>query len=73
MKHIHGHKHNLIYCDVCDTVYCSSCDREWKSSYYSYTWNSPLIGYTWGGTGETGWSWSGTTITTNHNHKEIKK
>jgi len=40
-RHNHNHcLHDLKYCDHCDTVYCTKCDREWgvHVHYQPYTW-----------------------------------
>jgi hypothetical protein len=38
-KHTHNHcLHDLKYCDHCDTVYCTKCDREWIGHAH-YTWH----------------------------------
>jgi len=45
-RHNHSHcLHDLKYCEHCDVVYCTLCDREWGGHvhYQPYTWY-------WGGT-----------------------
>jgi len=58
-RHNHSHcMHDLRYCEHCDAVYCTKCDREWGGQpHYIYT--TPYIWYyqsvpytiTWGSTG----------------------
>jgi len=58
-RHNHDHcLHDLKYCEHCDTVYCTKCDREW-SGHAHYYYSQPYIWYytgvpytiTWGSTG----------------------
>lgn len=40
-NHSHSHcSHDLKYCDHCDVVYCTKCDREWGGHvhYEPYRW-----------------------------------
>lgn len=38
MKHKHDHcEHDLKYCEHCDVVYCTKCDREW-GGHQHWTW-----------------------------------
>ena len=58
MKHDHCHcSHTLRFCERCDSVYCTKCNREWGSHsnwrynypYFigrSYTTDNPNITYT---------------------------
>jgi len=47
-RHNHSHcLHDLKYCDHCDTVYCTKCDREWGGhQHYGYTWYYSGVPYT---------------------------
>lgn len=53
--------HNLKYCSVCDVVYCTTCNREWRA--YRF-WGEPYITYT------RDYSYSTGTVIANHIHKE---
>lgn len=54
-RHNHSHcLHDLKYCEHCDVVYCTKCDREWgghdHSGYYWIYGGTPYR-ITWGDTG----------------------
>lgn len=56
-RHNHSHcLHDLKYCDHCDVVYCTKCDREWGGHNHTY-WYYSGIPYrvTWSGIGSGGW------------------
>ena len=47
-NHNHNHcAHDLHYCEHCDSVYCTKCDREW-SGHYHFTYTTPYIWYYYG-------------------------
>lgn len=63
-NHSHSHcPHDLKYCEHCDVVYCTKCDREW-GGHQHYTWYYAGTPYrvTWGDVGYTLTSNSGATI-----------
>lgn len=61
-RHNHSHcLHDLKYCEVCDVVYCTKCDREWGGHVHlPYTWyyyGEPyrVTWNTFGVSGDGGW------------------
>lgn len=52
MKHNHNHcMHDLKYCDHCDMVYCTKCDREWGGHKHEYWyWGGIPYRVTWAST-----------------------
>ena len=42
MSHQHKTcKHVLKFCESCDTVFCTRCDKEWKFPPTYWTWTYP--------------------------------
>jgi hypothetical protein len=38
-------EHELKYCPICDTVWCTKCNKEWKNLTYPYTVTYPNTTY----------------------------
>ena len=63
-KHDHCQcQHELVYCQVCNVVYCTKCNREWHQGQCQHT-HLPFTGYRAGAITECGGS-----TTTTYNDK----